>query len=346
MTIEQPRSDDNFCYGVCSFTPFDVTNSPAFPYILATPNIRFMDIKPRVFNSVAAFGGVIALIGCTIVLVSWITPVKVRLPPIAKELNKQFSYIPSGTMELDSTTVSLHNFYMSKTEVSNAEYQAFLSELKTTERIADLALARIDSAGWKDMTAFRDYYHKHPAYSDYPVVNISHEAAILYCKWLTDKWNKASKNGLVYEFRLPQRAEFIYAAGHGPYAWPGPYIRNGKNEAMCNYNQIGDAAIHRDEKTRELIIIHTAGSNHIAGSLSDKADVTTPVKSHFPNQYELYNLNGNAAEMIDKKGIAVGGDWSCPGYDVRNESTQIYSGPTPFVGFRPVMVVTMRETGK
>lgn len=281
------------------------------------------------------------ILGSATALVSWNNAAKA--PALDKEVSKKFVYVPSGTMQLDSMMVSVQGFLISKTEVSNAEYREFLQYINANGSAEEKAAARIDTAAWK-MESFAAYYHKHPAYTDYPVVNVQHEAAVLYCKWLSEKWTKASKTGTRYYFRLPERAEFIRAARgetNNPYAWDGPYLRNSKGAYLCNFARIGAEDIHRNQETGKLDIVFS--NPGIAGSLADNADITAPSESYFPNAFGIYNLNGNVAEMIAKKGVATGGCWASPGYDVRNESTQIYDGPSSKVGFRPVMTFMRKQ---
>lgn len=63
-----------------------------------------------------------------------------------------------------------------------------------------------------------------------------------------------------------------------------------------------------------------------------------PSQSFYPNDWGLYNMSGNVAEMISEKGIAMGGSWHDTGYDVRTESAQSYTDASPLIGFRPVLV--------
>ena len=71
-------------------------------------------------------------------------------------------------------------------------------------------------------------------------------------------------------------------------------------------------------------------------SIGDNADVLAPSKSYWPNDFGIYNMNGNASEMISDGEFVVGGDWRSPGYDIRNESIKAYNGPSPEIGFRIV----------
>lgn len=49
---------------------------------------------------------------------------------------------------------------------------------------------------------------------------------------------------------------------------------------------------------------------------------------------DLYNMNGNVAEMRAQPDVAAGGSWWHSAYDVRDESLTEYSEPSPFTDFR------------
>jgi len=250
----------------------------------------------------------------------------------AKELGDGYSYVPSGSTIIDGKMVSFQSFFMLKTEVSNFEYRLFLQDLKTSGQTEKLAIAQIDTTQWLtngagSMQTFANYYHKHPAYSNYPVVNISHEAAQLYCEWVTEKVNKRLNTDKKYIFRLPEATEFIYAAEGGntcrPYTWKGPFMRNSKGLILCN---------HLQSNTSEE-------NSGIAGNLNDNMDVTAPVESYWPNEFGFYNLNGNVAEMTSEKGLALGGSWKDDADHVRNASRSNYTSASPTVGFRIIVTV-------
>ena len=78
-------------------------------------------------------------------------------------------------------------------------------------------------------------------------------------------------------------------------------------------------------------------------SETGSVDIVAPSESYWPNEYGIYNLNGNVAEMIAEDGIAVGGSWQNTGYDVRIESKNTYTNPNPLTGFRVVMTFIPTE---
>lgn len=253
-----------------------------------------------------------------------------------------FSYIPPGKTVVDNDTITCEGFFISKMEVSNFNYQEYLDDLKKTGKMDEYRLALVDSAKWNS-TYFQgdkyvQHYFNHKAYKYYPVVNLTRQQAEKYCEWLTQVWRKYTQNQSLV-LRLPKRAEFLRAANgtdfYRPYAWNSPYLRTQKGKMMANFLQIDGGAITRDTVTGKFKV----ATNYfdIIGNGAEYADITAPVQSYLPNEFGIFNLNGNVSEMVSEQNIAVGGDWNSPGYDIRNQSTKKFTEANPMVGFRPVM---------
>lgn len=253
-------------------------------------------------------------------------------PTRIKKLEKEFAYIPSGLVVVGKDTNSVQAFYISKLEVTNKQFLEFLADLKAKNKLEEYSKALPDTNCWRMNnffnTTFTDYYFRHPAYKEYPVVGVSFEGAELYCKWFTEKTNLALKGKHTLNFRLPLREEFLRACrgeNHSQkYAWKEEGVWNKDSSILCNH-------------------VHYAETK-VAGSLDDKnADVLAPSKSYWPNQFGIYNLNGNVAEMTNKKGAATGGSWRHWANEVTNESTSKFDGPLPNVGFRMVTTILNKE---
>jgi len=264
----------------------------------------------------------------------------IKLP---KALKSEYKFIPAGIVLLDKDTVSVQAYYMLDHEVSNGEYTDFLEYLKENGTAEELESARIRNENWnKEFNAinnkYAELYHIHPAYQDYPVVNITHEGAQLYCKYANSLVNELlAKTGLKVNVRLPHRTELI-RAGAGDnliqfYSWGNQHLKNAQGNAMCNYVQIPEAALTRDEKGRLTI---SKDYNHDYIDKSTFADVLAPKKSYWPSTYGIYNLNGNVAEMTQEKRQATGGSWRDLGWDVRLQSVKHYEEASCTVGFRTV----------
>jgi formylglycine-generating enzyme required for sulfatase activity len=256
-------------------------------------------------------------------------------------LNKNYAYVPADS-------IVGHDFIIFKTEVSNLNYREFLADLKQGGDREKWKLASVDSSRWatKNWTnaAYIEHYHKHPAYNNYPVVNVSKEGAEMYCEWLTDKVNSTLNGSYKLVFRLPTQQEWIKAAKGklelSIYSWGGHRLHNAEGSYMCNCLAFGSECISRDS-TGKYVVQRLDYSQFSVPK--DNADITAPVKSYWPNGYGLYNMNGNVAEMISDKNVVLGGSWYDPGYDVRNESEKPYNGAARTVGFRVVATVVPSE---
>ena len=265
---------------------------------------------------------------------------KTEKPLMVKGL-KSYVFIPQGKVRVDKKEVEVNAFFISKYEVSNLEYREFLDSLKKNNETEKLRFAQIDTIQWNKMfnNKFNEplviYYDKHPAYNHYPVVNVSYEGAVLYCRWLTEKYKHINKDkSFTYEFNLPDKQQWIRAARgnkNTEYAWDSPRLLG--DVYFCNFKNLGAENIHYNPDTKKYEIKDTF-LNPVKS-----IDITAPVKSYYPNTFELYNICGNVAEMIGEYGIAMGGSWNDSGYDVRVESEQKYQNANPYVVFRPIMTL-------
>ena len=93
--------------------------------------------------------------------------------------------------------VTVSSFYMDQTEVRNLDY---LEYIHWTQRVFGgnfydvVKKALPDTLVWRDRLAFNEpyveYYLRHPAYRDYPVVGINWLQASDFCAWRTDRVNE------------------------------------------------------------------------------------------------------------------------------------------------------------
>ena len=93
--------------------------------------------------------------------------------------------------------VTVSSFYMDQTEVTNfhwVEYLYWISRAYNAEFPMVYKNALPDTLCWRSPLGFNekyvDYYLRHPAYRDYPVVGVSWLQANDYCKWRTDRVNE------------------------------------------------------------------------------------------------------------------------------------------------------------
>jgi len=248
-----------------------------------------------------------------------------------KKLNLPgFQLIPSGELITNfksNEKQKIETFFMHEAEVTNIAYREFLAGLKADNRLEDLAKAQINPKGWNN-EPFEKTYHIHSAYDDYPVVNVSHEGAQLYCKWLEGKLQSLNEGRYEIQISLPSKAQWMYAAYGGnqfaPYPWGTHYIRNKDGLILANFRRLGDESIRRNEETGELEVINLERPDLNKAQLRT-IHMMAPSTSYLPNPYGLYNMSGNVAEMLSQAKHAKGGSWSSTGYDIRIDALHWFS---------------------
>ena len=230
--------------------------------------------------------------------------------------------------------------YAGTTEVTNEQYEAFLMDLLKNKEFELLEKCKSPKTDWRSLlpehlSHLPDaelFFNGHPDDPKAPVVNISHEAAQEYCKWITKVYNNSTdkkKEHRKVEFRLPTEKEWEFAA-HGnhtaPFPWGGYYTRNAKGCFLMNL---------KADHEKPCDDCPTKGKD----KAKDGAFFPVTAMAFFPNDFGLYNCSGNVAEMIDVKGISKGGSWNDHFDKCEISSKDEYNTPSPTLGFRVFMDV-------
>jgi formylglycine-generating enzyme required for sulfatase activity len=188
----------------------------------------------------------------------------------------------------------------------------------------------------KEYTTLSDaviFEHAHPDNDYCPVQNIAYAGAKGFCEWLTEWYNSSrwgdTKKYKKVVFRLPSESEWMTAAHGGrnaSFLYPyGNEFRNTKGCFLNNFNC-------NDETCNECKISKKTASKD-GGFFPVRTD------SYFPNDFQLYQIVGNIAEMTDKEGLAKGGSWEDAPYNCTIQSQKKYTSPSPAIGFRVVMQI-------
>ena len=92
--------------------------------------------------------------------------------------------------------VSISSFYMDETEISNYHWCEYMYWTHRTFTDFPMVYKKSlpDTLSWREKLGFNEkyveYYLRHPAYRDYPVVGVSWQQASEFCKWRTDRVNE------------------------------------------------------------------------------------------------------------------------------------------------------------
>ncbi len=240
--------------------------------------------------------------------------------------------INAKTIDRNFVKINTENLYCSKYEVSNSEYRKFLNDLIKNKQIDLYKKCIYDSTMWTVFfkkthnESFRKTYHWHPAYNNYPIVNVDYYSAQEYCKWLTGKYNSISnKKYKKVIFKLPSEKEWLLASQtypDGKLPWYGDKGYDNKKIYMSNikYKRITPEGYNSDY-------------------ISDKAFFMTLVGKFPPNEIGIYDIIGNVSEMINEEHKAKGGNWNSFIEECFVDKTQEYNKCNPEVGFRVFMEI-------
>ena len=126
--------------------------------------------------------------------------------------------------------VTVSSFYMDETEVSNLGYVEYLY---WTARVFGPTFPDIyykalpDTLVWREKLAYNEpyveYYLRHPAYRDYPVVGVNWLQANDFCAWRTDRVNEfiLIREGLLEHTQSPSDADYFSTEAYLSGKWQG-----------------------------------------------------------------------------------------------------------------------------
>ena len=135
------------------------------------------------------------------------------------------------------------------------------------------------------------------------------------------------------DVRLPSDEEWQLAA------------KGGHENAIFPWN--GDDMRRTDKKFKGAIRANYLSNNIPTTTELDFKDITAPIESYWPNDFGLYNMSGNVAEMIQEEGRTRGGSWASQAPYLEINGIDEYKGfnsPSNKIGFRYfVEIIDLKE---
>lgn len=197
-------------------------------------------------------------------------------------------------------------------------------------------------------------YNLNEQFRYFPVVNVSYEDAVKYCKWrteiITSTYNnqkgfaKNSPEYTVFEFSLPTKDEWIKCAAFGTDTSKYPNIYTAKKtETKINKDAVGFLYLVGSRITEADLKqfnenIHNDYPFNCKREENTYLNLQTPfyVWDYPMNNYGIYNMLGNVSEMTAEKGIAKGGSFRDVYADCTVNHEFKYTTPADNIGFRCV----------
>jgi formylglycine-generating enzyme required for sulfatase activity len=192
-------------------------------------------------------------------------------------------------------------FYVGVYTVTVGQFRRFAQEGYKTEAERD------GQGGWGYSAATRKHEGRLPKYTwkqvgwrqsaDHPVVNVSWNDAVAYCKWLNEK---AREPG--WEYRLATAAEWDHACRAGTTT---RYHFGDDLAAIKDYANTADQSLKK--------LNPVASRKFTFASWDDGHPFTAPVGSYRPNPWGLYDMHGNFWQWCQDKHKDLhplrGGSW-------------------------------------
>jgi formylglycine-generating enzyme required for sulfatase activity len=278
---------------------------------------------------------------------------------------------PPGTVQLSD------NLFIDKAEVANFHWQEYLYHIKRDSTAAFYQSQIADSTLWTILVSRPNtnppesdtqYYNIAPGYRFYPLVGITHEQALAYCKWRSEVVNKGffqSKDFLrkhpklrdfviQVEYRLPtedewQQAASVSLSGHN-FSTPIPVYAKTKlspvylsapAQASCR-TALGlpnTGKVYQLPYNLQENYYSNEGKKAFFCADNNGKFALHTTQAHPAAKLGLYHLIGNVAEMTAAKGIAKGGSFKTSVHGLTLASRQDYQGPQSWLGFRCVATV-------
>ncbi|TAJ11764.1 hypothetical protein DMA11_15670 [Marinilabiliaceae bacterium JC017] len=189
-----------------------------------------------------------------------------------------------------------------------------------------------------DSTILPDSIYLNSRYQDYPLVGITYEQAINFCKWRSDRvYEKMLINSKNIELNKDQNTTNYFSIEN---------VKSGKYK-ITKSTKLKDTPVpvYCLPTVNEWVFAAYAGMNKtlypfgikprkiLNKTEREKVSVSENEISK-PNKCGLKNMIGNVSEMTIEKGKCKGGNYLLMVSDCKPETNHKYTKPEPWLGFR------------
>ena len=201
-------------------------------------------------------------------------------------------------------------------------------------------------------------YFSNPAYDDYPVVGVSWEQAMAFCRWRTEFLAKGLGANVadVQPYRLPTEIEWEYAARGKegtPFPWEAPDVKSDKGCFYANFKPDRGNYTKDGSLITSKCGIFSANSNGLYDMAGNVAEWTSTVFTEAGveamsdlNPELKYNAAKEDPYRLKKKSVR-GGSWKDPESMIRSawRTYEYQNQPRSYIGFRCVRSMVRDASG-
>lgn len=306
--------------------------TPVLPYITDTDKKRYAKVKEQMLQ---------------------------KLYDLEKDL---YTHVDANKLDYAGKPITIDAFSIRNVAITNLEYKTFLADLLVKNKQDDYFKAEVKSLQWKtegyNELAFE--YFENEKYNDYPVVNISSDAAKLFCTWMENELkqymqNKKLKNKTL-QIRLPLDKEWMLAArdGYAKISYGTGYNTfYDFNEGLVDYSFVKRIhLIKKRVKSNDTLFAYSTTNRYGCSEIALKAHLNKafvafdylPVDTIYTERMKVFGKMYRVSEMVlNRENSHVwlnGHTWKTKEDYLAFEEKFKKHTVSPFVGFRVVVIDT------
>lgn len=264
-----------------------------------------------------------------------------------------YSVVEGEKMRFGNKVLEVPPFILRDHLITNLEYKIFLAELIQEDNVELFEKATVRNEVWLDYNdnILATTYFFEKRYDNFPVVNISPEAANLFCNWLEKEINEFSKQinaqTVPMNVRLPFQVEMLLALKKGYQQAPDC---NGYQAIYETKDGVADFTPRKNENGTNVLdsffSVNRCGmdENKIL-QLFDKGFTYTSKLTN-KSELEIFGKVAHVSEMIEEQGsnkIKIAGSCWKNKKEYHNMVNAFNKAKaSPFVGFRVAIIYPVK----